>query len=83
MTNYFFLNVEMVFSIGFLKKTIFVLFFYPHCVLFSEALILNRTKPNLAPPRPVEEKNKVCKNNFVPNFATSVFSKECKKHFNH
>ena len=35
VTNYFFLNVEIVFSIGFLKKTIFVLFFYPLCVLFS------------------------------------------------
>ena len=34
---------------------------------------MNRTKPNLAPPRPVEENNKVCKNIFVPNFATSVF----------
>ena len=77
------LNVEIVFSIGFLKKTSLVLFFYPLRVLFSLALILNRTKLNLAPPRPVEENNKVCKNIFVPNFATSVFSKECKKHFNH
>ena len=50
MTNYFFLNVEIVFPIGFLKKTIFVLFSIRFVSCFLKPSLW--TEPNQILPHP-------------------------------
>ena len=83
MTNYFFLNVEIVFSIGFLKKRFLYFFSIRFVSCFLKPSLW--TEPNQILPHP-DLLMKIIK--FAKIFLSIIllplfFSKECKMHFNH